>query len=708
MIEYDYLIERNEGNRTVEFVPRAYLKRIPNLCIIQGPNSTGKSTVLNLLALGFFGLKASRIEGSLREQMKTYVEAPHQKVSFKFVVSSEQDGYSYCLQKEDPARPEITVTEIRAGKKRVLAPETLHRQVVLIYDIPSNPTQRLKELVSEIKDIQQLYSIKVQELSDHILRVVDQVKGSQDPKRVSVLAKLTKDRDKRLSTMGDEAAAVEERANLLHKYLVATRLQGLRKRRDRHQAQLDELRKKKKTVESRVFKSNAQLQQARARAESALEEIRHQHTALVARLGPLLPRSARPHLEIWERIDFDESAKDFQFPPEALGQLSTFERTLRNQIEGPNANRIREARLYRDLILLLDRFEDSDFELPVGGIRVRNFTDALRKKADELEVIEKQADAIEAICADLSRFESSVHEAEALLEEYKGVMNQYADSYQEYSEEDKSDATVAGLQAENTTLDGQIEAAIAEAGELGFNEDGITRVLTEISESRIVKDELDKSEAELISEVGSLHQRLRDLQREKARLQTAQIVDNHELKRLKNLTPHRFQDRLDDLNALIQACQILGGRLGKDYRLLAQSLIDKSVPETIPVESRDRYYDAVSKFLGRKLSTIRHGDENLDVDRVDLLNGFILTKGGRKIQLSAMGTGQSQSAYLMGLLNRSDSRKIVALFDETAMMDRASLEPVCKKLVELRDEGRLLVGIIVQRAEIGEVIPLGK
>ncbi len=64
-----------------------------------------------------------------------------------------------------------------------------------------------------------------------------------------------------------------------------------------------------------------------------------------------------------------------------------------------------------------------------------------------------------------------------------------------------------------------------------------------------------------------------------------------------------------------------------------------------------------------------------------------------------MGTGQGQSAYLLGLLNTNDNRKIIALFDEVAMMDFFSLEPIYKKFKDLYDADRLLVGIVVKMAD---------
>ena len=117
-------------------------------------------------------------------------------------------------------------------------------------------------------------------------------------------------------------------------------------------------------------------------------------------------------------------------------------------------------------------------------------------------------------------------------------------------------------------------------------------------------------------------------------------------------------------------------------------------------ELESKYYEEVSKYLGSRIENFRHIDKNYNATKVDLVSGIIFTSEGTPIYLSDMGTGQSQSAYLLGLLNvKDDKRKIIALFDEIAMMDKISLEPIIFKMKQLYDDEKLLFGIIVQRSD---------
>ena len=49
MIKVDYRIERNEGDEVNIYAPKLIPNELPNVVYIQGPNSSGKSTLLNII-----------------------------------------------------------------------------------------------------------------------------------------------------------------------------------------------------------------------------------------------------------------------------------------------------------------------------------------------------------------------------------------------------------------------------------------------------------------------------------------------------------------------------------------------------------------------------------------------------------------------------------------------------------------------------------
>ncbi len=88
------------------------------------------------------------------------------------------------------------------------------------------------------------------------------------------------------------------------------------------------------------------------------------------------------------------------------------------------------------------------------------------------------------------------------------------------------------------------------------------------------------------------------------------------------------------------------------------------------------------------------------MEKIDLFQRLIETSSGKQIHLDWMGTGQGQSAFLTGLLGGYDGRKMIALFDEVAMMDTQSLEAVSQRMKGLYEADQLLVGVIVQKGDV--------
>ena len=103
------------------------------------------------------------------------------------------------------------------------------------------------------------------------------------------------------------------------------------------------------------------------------------------------------------------------------------------------------------------------------------------------------------------------------------------------------------------------------------------------------------------------------------------------------------------------------------------------------------------------IGEIQHIDGRYSLESVDLLNDKFETKTGKTIRFSDMGTGQGQSTYLMSQLKNAEisEKKVVALFDEIALMDSNSLSPIKSEMARLNREGKLLTGIMVQRNDDG-------
>jgi exonuclease SbcC len=166
---------------------------------IEGPNSSGKSTLLNIIALGLFGTKSSRINPILQSKMHSLLDSSHQKLKFSFEIISGDKNLSLKSEKADLDGTEIVVKESTGGKPyKPLSFENFEKGYNLVYDIPNNPTERLSELLKELKEEQLQYGNRFKDFGFFLRTTITQISNSRDPKRLKdVKSKLADARSKK-------------------------------------------------------------------------------------------------------------------------------------------------------------------------------------------------------------------------------------------------------------------------------------------------------------------------------------------------------------------------------------------------------------------------------------------------------------------------------------------------------------------------------
>lgn len=117
MIKYSYKLRRKLSEGDIQdFFPQSIPTELPNLVYIEGPNSLGKSTLLNIVALAFLGANSPKIHPALRVKMDSLLNSDYQKLYFKLEISSGRENLVIKSEKIDPNLSEIVFEESLDGK----------------------------------------------------------------------------------------------------------------------------------------------------------------------------------------------------------------------------------------------------------------------------------------------------------------------------------------------------------------------------------------------------------------------------------------------------------------------------------------------------------------------------------------------------------------------------------------------------------------
>lgn len=703
MIEYQYKLVRNEGDEIRTFTPDQIPSKLENLVYIEGPNSCGKSTLLNILALSFHGLKNKEIPKSLKSKMMSLLDTEYQELTFNVKITNKDNSLTLISEMTDPKKP-VKLYEILNGQKKLLTDDTFHRYYNVIYDIPIDPTARLIQLTTDIKDNQIRYGNCVGELRARIKEIIEEIRHSKDPNRITELTRLIEQNEDDEITHKKAKQLLEEEIDALEKYTFKRFYDDFKSAYEQKKQEAGKLEKSRKKEERDKKRLSDKAMTKMLTAHHGLREMQEIYNEVTPYLRTLIPKQEKHHLNIWERIDFNESLKTFEFDENFTEEIIHFQSVLTNLInEKYKQEQLKEGEFYKYLLEFLGNFSDLEIVLP-GGITINEFKNEIEKLQRNFEPTLKTSENIEnaiQLLKDLKLKKETI-ELNILqdLKALKEISPEISDEeyQQQYTEDTTSEIKklVEYLERKTKFYEDEWIKKGRPSWEQIQNVRSLWQKYSTYTEQQL-KERISQLKEQLLETKAKLH----NLETQKQRI----TFQKTELEKKKDHPYRKYLDKLDDqLRPIVESLQ---QQLQRDFDAHIRDIIDEKAKHSSD-KKKECYYKAIFTYLAKKIGYIRYLNDEFKVKNIDLVDKIIFTEdnGGKnkKIRFADMGTGQGQSAYLVGKLNTADDRKIIALFDEVAMMDSHSLAPIYKRFKELYKEDHLLAGIVVQKADSVNVI----
>jgi len=712
MIEFDYIIERDMGNGEIEtFTPDKLPTKLPNLVYIEGPNSSGKSTLLHILALSMYGHKNKKINPALRNKMDALLDAQHQKLTFETKITNKDESLKIISRKKGKDSPEIVLFEGKNGEgEKPLSFESFENKYNLIYDIPDKPTERLNQLTIEIKEEQQRYGNKVRDLEVYIRNIITKISESRDQKRIDDLKTKLKQIEKEKKQLEKDKIHSQKILEILKKYMCCRYLDEYL---DKEQALSEEIKileskRASRTQVSRRF--TTQYTNSKNEINKSLDKMDTQFRTATTLLNSLLPAKERHHLSVWKRINLNGAINDYVFDENLEREIIHFINVLSEMKTREESNEsLKEAMIISDLIKFLSEYENSEIILPGVEISLVEFIKALKGKNKKNQELIERLNNLDSAKKLLTELDGSRQTIEKELSRLKMLAEKEEEHSDTTSEMDNIEKELSKLQNRKKSIDTKLDIYVASMDEYpDVDDQNLKMKIRELEKNKELTPYFRYNEDQLAEKIHELEKSLKSLNEDIVTKEFYIRDYERDIRRLEEKEPHKYQPYVNELNQLFQKTGHISQKLLKEYNENISVLIKNDLKnQRLKDDKNKKYFYEVSKYLARRIGTFHHIDKDYKAVTVDLISGKISTEDGKIIQLIDMGTGQSQSTYLLGLLNtKDDNRKIIALFDEVAMMDSTSLEPIYQKFRELYETDRLLAGIVVQKADEVSIIPI--
>ncbi len=700
MIEYDYELERDEQDVINIYRPGRFPKELPNLVFIEGPNDSGKSTLLNVIALSCYGLKNNYIKESLQKNIKKLVDSD--RIKFEVKITNENGDVELFSEKPSFDTDEII---LRNKEHKIIAPEQFEKRYRLIYDIPENPTGRLGQLLIDIRDRQLWFLMREQALRAYLMRVIGDIKAARDPDRIENVRNEIRDFESRIEQGKQNVGALEERLKETELFAYVKYYTNYKEKLEDLKQGLKSLQKQEAGCAIRIGKDTKELKELCNQLSDEIDLVEEAFFEVSEELENVAAKKDKSRLSIWKSINVREEFlnPDLKKDLKIEGQyfLDLVEKRL-SIIE--HADDVQKAQVYRDLLDLLNHYSNLEIEIPAANVTISKF----------IEILSEELEKHDAVLAELNRLTEAQEQLVRIIQKREhAVVNlipkirelgERTETTGEIMEDETLNFQIAGVKAKISKCQESIDYYEAECLRIGLKKNDIQTLYASMVMGRALKELEHYKESELMERISDIKIEIRKGSQQSGKDEANLSYLKDELSKLEKKEPHKYHEHLAYLDETLQEILRMERQLNTYVSYMNQLVAKKIDKKSEP--GRAEYQEKVFSYLGKRVGRIKYIDNDYEITKIDMIKESIYTTSGKRIRISDMGTGRGQLAYLTGLLSSSDERKIIALFDEVAMMDKEALELICKKLKALHKSGKLLLGIIVQVAEAEKWRPL--
>lgn len=715
MFKFDYSLIRDEGLEKHEYKPNEIPKKLKNLVYIKAPNSTGKSTLLNIIALGLFGNNNKKIDPAIKKKLASLSDVKHQVLDAEFTIE-DKNGNLELKSRITNGKPNLI--KIVNGKEQTITSDRFENDYNLIYDIPSNPTERLKELTSEIEIYQERLGNQILRFSDYLSRILKEISDSQDPGKVNQISSEISRLDKQLKRLTETKKSIEERNDKLKRFFLMKYYIFYRKKIKETEDAISKLtkdqegiieKKKKKIVASRKLFETINL---------IFSKINKNHEDLTKDLVALLPEEEM-RLKLWKQhpdLKFEKIEnyiENFDDGLELKKISQEFNAILLKESEKTEyKTQIREYEIYREIIKFFEDlkrlYKDEEIIIPGVDKSIQDFIDILIDNNRENTKIHQKIELINKCVKNLTEIENDIDSLKNF--HFNELVKQKELETKDVDTPQKMDDVVL-KKLKDELKDYNKKKDDYRKGILEF---GINPLYVDQDYENLLKKEtslksyIDYTEKQLKDELKGNEENIANLSREITTTSGELNYKKKELEKIEQKKVHPFHKDEEHINALANTSRILAQKFLKNYSDYLKDLKEQSPEKIVEDKEKIRYYEELGFYFGKKLRNIIYNGVPQTVEFVDLIQEAIRMDNGLKAKFTDFGTGESQATYLKSVLetSRNDKRKLIVLFDEVGMIDDIRLNQVIESLRNLYEEEKLLLGIIVQKGQNVEIMDL--
>ena len=637
-----------------------------NIFIFRGSNGLGKSTMMQILAMGMFGLNSEELSFEIKSKMKRLIAEDTREFSFLFDISNidKKIEINSSLKNKNIDGLRVLVNGNTVSKT------AFTDQFQLIFDVPDEITRKLNSSLVVIK----------RDLGDYInytKTYLNDIQAQHDiinvynkrTERLHALENRLKEQESESENYSQRLSFVKEDYTKLRRSFVVKKFNEWDYQIESLSHQIEELEKR---VDSRRQKSKqTKFYNSKQNFVDSLNDIKSILNELGKSIGEI--DFLKNSVELKSLItgikryngpdDFSES-----FFNRNISSLVAFSQRLDDDERNKPTRDENELELLENIIGVLKKYVTINPEIPgTNGKTLNQFLSDLESRKTLLseKLVEKKRFLL--VKKKVSDLKSSFVD---LRTKWKRISSFEEDNQEDY---EKQKDKLNELISKHLDLNKKQLEILDEYNSMPDAEKLIDYNLVDEEEYVAVKSEHDELKKK-IEEVTNKLKITKSLLEEYTGTSTN--------------PPKYTKEALDHLTKLASSIQM---KLNEWWQLFSNmsgaSILDKS---NVP-PSDVAFYDALGKYLASILEFVFHEGRRWNLKKIDLIKETFIVEDGFPIAFNDISTGfNALNSLLAKMKQKYGGRKKILLLDEIGIMDEKNINILLTEIRRQVREGEVL------------------
>lgn len=645
-----------------------------NIFIFKGSNGLGKSTIMQILAMGMFGLNSPELIPEIKNKIRGLIDEDTREFSFSFEIRSADENVHITSSMKDKNIDGLRVLLNGQPCSRT----SFVDQFQLIFDIPDEITKKMNSSLAVIyKDLGDYMNYT----KSYLLNIQSEYNTlkayEQRADKLQKLEKRQAEQKAELENYDGRLKSATENHRKLRKLYVFKKFNEWDNEINLLTPRIDDLVKRvdptiQKTKQTKFSKTKQKFLDDLKDIKSKLNDLRKSidENEVLKQSGDLK--------SLLSGIDKYNNSNDFSesFFDRNIRTLIGLTQTLADDERNKPTKDENELELLESIISVLKNYVSINPEIPgTNGKSLNQFLDELefRKSSLNDKLSEKKKFLL---------LEKRLSELKDSFVSFKNIWKRISS----VEVENKEDAS--NLKKELEELTDRRENLYKKLSEIvdEYN-------LLSDSERLIEYDLIDEEEYEKSrSEVEDLYNKI---QKVKDYLKiTNSLLDDYNGT---SVDPPKYsKETLDHLSKVASGIQAKLYDWSKSFGNMNGTIILDKINISA---SAIAFYDALGKYLANILEYIFHNGERYALKKIDLIAETFIVENGDPIKFYSISTGFNALNSLLAKIKQDyGGRKKILLLDEIGIMDDRNTDILLSEIKKQVKEGKVLFAAL-NRAE---------